>query len=64
MPSLATILRGISLVTRFGVGLSHSANISLSIAFKTTSILLASAVMILKHLLTTYFTDVPAQTTE
>ena len=64
MSTIATILRGISLVTRLGVDLSHSANTNLSIAFKTTSILFASAVMILKHLLTTYFTDVPVQTTE
>ena len=39
-------------------------NTSLSIAFKTALILCASAVMKLKHLLTTYFTVLPMQTKE
>ena len=37
---------------------------NLSTTFKTASILFASAVMILKHLLTTYFTVLPIQTKE
>ena len=47
----------IRLITGLRLGLSH-----LSIAFKTASIFFASAVMIFKHLLTTYFAVLPKQT--
>ena len=54
--------KGISLITRLRLGLSHLREHSLSIAFRTASFLFASALMIMK--LTTYFTVLPMQTKE
>ena len=55
--------KGIRRLTRLRLGLSYLRKHKFKHSFKTASILFASVVMKLKHLPTTYFTDIPIRMT-